>query len=128
MDVYARIGVRPIINARGMNTMASGSLMPKPVLDAMTEAAGASVDMGELNARAGAHIARLVGVEGAHVTPGSAGGSSSPRPHASPEATPIASCASRHDGNAERDRHPAVRLDPVRPGHPHVRRGPGRGR
>ena len=28
MDVYARIGVRPIINARGMNTMASGSLMP----------------------------------------------------------------------------------------------------
>ena len=74
MDVYARIGVRPIINARGMNTMASGSLMPKPVLDAMTEAAGAFVDMGELNARAGAHIARLVGVEGAHVTSGSAGG------------------------------------------------------
>ena len=40
----------------------------------MTEAAGAFVDMGELNARAGAHIARLVGVEGAHVTSGSAGG------------------------------------------------------
>ncbi len=36
MDVYARLGVRPIVNARGMNTMASGSLMPKPVLDAMT--------------------------------------------------------------------------------------------
>ena len=74
MDVYARLGVLPIINARGMNTMASGSLMPKPVLDAMTEAAGAFVDMAELNARAGAHIARLVGVEGAHVTSGSAGG------------------------------------------------------
>ena len=74
MDVYARLGVRPIVNARGMNTMASGSLMPKPVLDAMTEAAGAFVDMGELNAHAGAHIARLVGVEGAHVTSGSAGG------------------------------------------------------
>ena len=74
MDVYARLGVRPIINARGMNTMASGSLMPKPVLDAMTEAAGAFVDMAELNARAGAHIARLVGVDGAHVTSGSAGG------------------------------------------------------
>jgi L-seryl-tRNA(Ser) seleniumtransferase len=57
-----------------MNTMASGSLMPKPVLDAMTEAATAFVDMGELNARAGAHIARLIGVEGAHVTSGSAGG------------------------------------------------------
>jgi uncharacterized pyridoxal phosphate-dependent enzyme len=74
MDVYQRIGVRPIVNARGMNTMASGSLMPKPVLDAMSEAASAFVDMQELNARAGAHIARLVGVEGAHVTSGSAGG------------------------------------------------------
>jgi L-seryl-tRNA(Ser) seleniumtransferase len=74
MDVYSRIGVRPIVNARGMNTMASGSLMPKPVLDAMSEAAAAFVDMEELNARAGAHIARLVGVEGAHVTSGSAGG------------------------------------------------------
>ena len=49
MDVYARLGVRPIVNARGMNTMASGSLMPKPVLDAMNEAAGAFVDMAELN-------------------------------------------------------------------------------
>jgi len=74
MDVYARLGVRPIINARGMNTMASGSLMPKPVLDAMAEAASAFVDMAELNARAGAHVARLVGVEAAHVTSGSAGG------------------------------------------------------
>src|SRR5262249_38041142 len=74
MDVYARIGVRPIINARGMNTMASGSLMPKPVLDARDEAAGALGDMAELNQRAGAHIARLVGVEAAYVTSGSAGG------------------------------------------------------
>jgi uncharacterized pyridoxal phosphate-dependent enzyme len=74
MDVYARLGVRPIVNARGMNTMASGSLMPKTVLDAMTEAAGAFVDMAELNALAGAHIARLVGVEATHVTSGSAAG------------------------------------------------------
>ena len=74
VDVYARLGVRPIVNARGMNTMASGSLMSKPVLEAMAEAATAFVDMAELNARAGAHIARLVGVEGAHVTSGSAGG------------------------------------------------------
>src|SRR5688572_24826233 len=74
MGVYQRLGVQPVINARGMNTMASGSLMPKPVLDAMSEAATAFVDMQELNARAGAHIARLVGVEGAHVTSGSAGG------------------------------------------------------
>jgi len=74
VEVYRRLGVQPIVNARGMNTMASGSLMPKPVLEAMAEAATAFVDMAELNARAGEHIARLVGVEGAHVTSGSAGG------------------------------------------------------
>jgi L-seryl-tRNA(Ser) seleniumtransferase len=74
VPVYERLGVRPIINARGMNTMASGSLMPKPVLEAMTEAATAFVDMAELNARAGEHVARLIGVEAAHVTSGSAGG------------------------------------------------------
>ncbi len=74
VPVYQRLGVRPVINARGMNTMASGSLMPKPVLEAMTEAATAFVDMAELNARAGEHIARLIGVEAAHVTSGSAGG------------------------------------------------------
>ena len=73
MGVYDRLGVRPIINARGMNTMASGSLMPPPVLDAMAEAATRFVDMEELNTRAGEHIARLVGVEAAHVTSGSAG-------------------------------------------------------
>ncbi len=74
VSVYSRLGVRPIINASGMNTMASGSLMPKPVLEAMTEAATAFVDMTELNARAGEHIARLIGVEAAHITSGSAGG------------------------------------------------------
>src|SRR4029450_8435209 len=72
MDVYARIGVRPIINARGMNTMASGSLMPKPVLDAMTEAAGAFVDMGEAHARAGPHLPRPGGAEAALPPPAAA--------------------------------------------------------
>ena len=74
MEVYERLGVRPLINARGMNTMASGSLMPRPVLEAMAEAATAFVDMAELNARAGERIAELIGVEAAHVTSGSAGG------------------------------------------------------
>ena len=73
MGVYDRLGVRPVINARGMNTMASGSLMPPPVLSAMAEAARAFVDMAELNARAGERIAELIGVEAAHVTSGSAG-------------------------------------------------------
>ena len=58
MGVYQRLGVQPVINARGMNTMASGSLMPQPVLDAMAEAATAFVDMEELNRKAGEHIAQ----------------------------------------------------------------------
>src|ERR671916_751200 len=40
MGVYDRLGVRPVINARGMNTMASGSLMPKPGLAAAACIAG----------------------------------------------------------------------------------------
>ncbi|MCC7366782.1 MAG: aminotransferase class V-fold PLP-dependent enzyme [Chloroflexi bacterium] len=74
MGVYQRLGVQPVINARGMNTMASGSLMPRVVLDAMAEAATAFVDMEELNRKAGEHIAARIGVEAAHVTSGSAGG------------------------------------------------------
>lgn len=74
MGVYERLGVRPIINARGMNTAAGGSLMPPPVLEAMAEASTAFVDLLELNAKAGQHIAGLIGVEAAHVTSGSAGG------------------------------------------------------
>jgi uncharacterized pyridoxal phosphate-dependent enzyme len=74
MSVYERLGVRPVINARGMNTMAGGSIMPAPVLQAMTEAASAFVDMEELNRLAGAHLARLLGVPDVHVTSGSAGG------------------------------------------------------
>lgn len=74
MGVYERLGVRPVINARGMNTMAGGSLMRPETLAAMAEAAAAFVDMAELNVRAGARIAELIGVEAAHVTSGSAGG------------------------------------------------------
>ncbi len=74
MGVYERLGVRPIINGAGMNTLAGGSLMPRQVLDAMAEAATAFVDMHQLNANAGQQIAELIGVEAAHVTSGSAGG------------------------------------------------------
>ncbi len=74
MGVYERLGVPRIINACGMTTVAGGSLMPRPVLDAMAEAATRFVDMRVLHTRAGEHIAELIGVEAAHVTSGSAGG------------------------------------------------------
>jgi L-seryl-tRNA(Ser) seleniumtransferase len=74
VGVYERLGVTPVINARGMNTMASGSLMDPRVIDAMREASSSFVDMAELNQKAGQRIADLIGVEAAHVTSGAAGG------------------------------------------------------
>ncbi|MFN8632989.1 MAG: aminotransferase class V-fold PLP-dependent enzyme [Chloroflexota bacterium] len=73
-DIYARLGVRRVVNARGVNTMAGGSLMAPAVLDAMVEAAGSFVDMVELNAQVGACIAELTGADAATVTAGSAAG------------------------------------------------------
>jgi len=74
LGVYDQLGVRSVINARGVNTMAGGSLMPRLVLDAMAEAAAGFVDMGDLNMQAGARIAELAGADAAMVTAGSAAG------------------------------------------------------
>jgi D-glucosaminate-6-phosphate ammonia-lyase len=71
---YQRLGVTRVVNARGVNTMAGGSLMLPAVLVAMLEAAADFVDMAELNARAGERIAQLTGAEAAMVTAGSAAG------------------------------------------------------
>jgi D-glucosaminate-6-phosphate ammonia-lyase len=72
--VYARLGVKRRINAAGTLTRLGGSLMAEPVLDAMREAAGASVDIGELQVAAGAAIARATGAEAGLVTSGAAAG------------------------------------------------------
>lgn len=68
MDIYAELGVTPIINAAGTLTALGGSLMPREVLEAMESAAGAFVDLNELHLAAGERIAQLVGVEAAHVS------------------------------------------------------------
>jgi L-seryl-tRNA(Ser) seleniumtransferase len=39
INVYTRLGLKPIINAPGTYTHLGGSLMPPEVLDAMNEAA-----------------------------------------------------------------------------------------
>ena len=129
MGVYQRLGVQPVINARGMNTMASGSLMPQPVLDAMAEAATAFVDMEELNRKAGEHIARLIGVEAAHVTSGSAGGLLlSAAAVIAGDGPGRDRPAPGHHRPARRHRHREVPPDPVRPGAADGRRPPDRGR
>jgi L-seryl-tRNA(Ser) seleniumtransferase len=72
-NVYQRIGVRPLINARGTWTYLSGSLMLPEVRKAMDAASHQFVDMFELQAAVGKRLAELSGAESGMVTSGSAG-------------------------------------------------------
>ena len=74
MDIYERLGVRKYINSRGFVTGMGGSRMPPEAYEAMAEAGRCFVKLEELLDRAGAHIARLVGVEACCICSGAAGG------------------------------------------------------
>ncbi len=72
-NIYERIGVRPLINARGTWTYLSGSLIMPEVREAMDAASRQFVDLFELQAGVGKRLAALSGAESAMVTSGSAG-------------------------------------------------------
>ena len=72
MDNYERLGVTKRVNGAGLLTRLGGSLMSAEVLDAMREAAGAFVDMAELQTCASGIIAKLTGAEAGIVTGGAA--------------------------------------------------------
>jgi L-seryl-tRNA(Ser) seleniumtransferase len=72
-NIYTRLGVRPLINARGTWTYLCGSLELPGTRQAAEEAAHYFVDMFELQAAAGRHLAKLSGAESGMVTSGSAG-------------------------------------------------------
>ena len=72
--IYERLGVTPIINARGTHTRLGGTLMPPEVLDAMREAAGTYVVLEELQARASEVIARATGAQAGIVVGGAEAG------------------------------------------------------
>lgn len=72
-DIYARLGVRTHINAKGTYTYLTGSLMPPEVSQAMEDASRHFVYLVELQKKAGAKIAQLLGVDAAMVTSGAAG-------------------------------------------------------
>ena len=72
-NVYQRIGVRPLINARGTWTYLSGSLIMPEVRQAMDAASRQFVDMFELQAAVGKQLAVLSGAESGMITSGSAG-------------------------------------------------------
>jgi L-seryl-tRNA(Ser) seleniumtransferase len=69
-EVYRKLGVAPLINAQSWVTALGGSIMRPEVLRAMDEAAGAYVDMMQLNRAAGEVVARSCGAEQGLVTAG----------------------------------------------------------
>jgi len=71
-SVYARLGVRPVVNGMGTYTLLGGSIMPQEVVAAMAEAARHFVNMSELQQQVGSRIAGLLGVPAAMVTAGAA--------------------------------------------------------
>jgi D-glucosaminate-6-phosphate ammonia-lyase len=73
-NIYERIGVRTIINAKGPSTRLSGGPMRPEVAEAMVEASQHCVDMAELQARASEIIAEITGAEAGLVTSGAAAG------------------------------------------------------
>jgi len=72
-NVYERIGVRPLINARGTWTYLSGSLVLPEVREAMASASKQFVDIVELQKAVGIRLAELSGAESGMITSGSAG-------------------------------------------------------
>ncbi|HEX2331690.1 MAG TPA: hypothetical protein VHI32_00825, partial [Burkholderiales bacterium] len=71
-DIYAALGVKRRINAAGTLTRLGGALMDPEVVEAMAQAARASVDIAELQAAASRVISRLSTAEAGMVTTGAA--------------------------------------------------------
>jgi uncharacterized pyridoxal phosphate-dependent enzyme len=74
MTLYETLGVRRVINAAAAQTMLGGSLMPEPVLAAMSDAASSFVHLPELHDRVGERLAMLTHNEAACVPCGAAAG------------------------------------------------------
>jgi L-seryl-tRNA(Ser) seleniumtransferase len=72
--IYEELGVRPLINAAGMQTRYGGAPLPRAVVEAMAEAATACVPMEDLQEAAGRVIAEVTGAEAGYVTAGAAAG------------------------------------------------------
>jgi L-seryl-tRNA(Ser) seleniumtransferase len=71
-SIYSELGVRTVINGRGVATFYSGTLMPPEVHRAMERASEHFVEIVELQKAVGARLARFAGAESAMVCSGSA--------------------------------------------------------
>ncbi|RNL62521.1 aminotransferase class V-fold PLP-dependent enzyme [Nocardioides marmoriginsengisoli] len=68
--MYERIGAVRVVNAVGPATRFGGVPLSAGVLTAMSEATAVAIDIEQLQLTAGRHLAGLLGVPGAYVTPG----------------------------------------------------------
>src|SRR5215831_7130084 len=71
-SLYARLGVKPVINGVGVVTVLGGSIMPPEVVRAMEEASRYFVSLPDLEKKVGARIAELLQAPAAMVTCGAA--------------------------------------------------------
>ena len=72
-NIYTRFGIRPIINCRGVFTYLTASLELPQVRKAVEEASHFFIDLFELQAAVGRHLAKMSGAESGMITSGSAG-------------------------------------------------------
>ena len=73
-DIYRSLGVRPVINCATTYTRLGGSVMAPHVAQAVADAAGAFLDLTELQVAVGKRLAELTGNESAYVSNGAAAG------------------------------------------------------
>jgi L-seryl-tRNA(Ser) seleniumtransferase len=71
-SIYAELGVRTLVNGRGVATFYSSTLMPPGAHRAMQRASEHFVEIVELQRAVGARLARFAGTEAAMVSSGSA--------------------------------------------------------
>src|SRR5713226_8160576 len=71
-SLYAKLGVKPVINGVGVVTVLGGSIMPPEVVRAMEEASRYFVSLPDLEKKVGARIAELLQAPAAMVTCGAA--------------------------------------------------------
>ena len=69
-NLFTRIGVRPLINARGTYTIITGSRSLPQVKQAMSEASNYYVHLDELMPAVGSEVAKLMGADAAIITTG----------------------------------------------------------
>ena len=74
MNIYRKLGVRQIINARSFSTKLGGAPLPGEVLEAMRQAADSCVRMDELQDAASRVISETTGAEAGIVTSGASAG------------------------------------------------------